>query len=368
MQIIASEPVEGYAITKTHIRFGNHEKIYDGSDGIINVPFTGENGDWLIFWAESDFGDQSDRIELKFRNFQPSDDEAFYHFDLLGEEWASGLSSGSLIWEIFPPVNPPLPKALEQPIVAGYLHTTNRYLYLAGNLIHTGYVDADSCPGNGLYSNGTANQCGEVLAADIVLEWQNKYDTQILLAAWKHNIPARVLKGIIAQETQFWPYSTGPYELGLGKITANGADMLLMWNIEYFLSTCVPIYGANWCAAGYSNLTEQQKTILRKQILDKVGTSEEIDLLAAVLKASAHQTGQMAYNTVRSDLAEVISYEDMWKISIANYHIGSGCISVGMRNISEAGRVLSWEELINQMVGDCKNAENYVENVLNFAN
>ena len=64
---------------------------------------------------------------------------------------------------------------------------------------------------------------------------------------------------------------------------------------------------------------------------------------------------------------DIISYEDMWKITIANYHAGSGCISVGMRNISESGSVLDWEELINQMMGDCRNAENYVDAILRLA-
>jgi hypothetical protein len=218
-----------------------------------------------------------------------------------------------------------------------------------------------------LYSNGTANPCGETAAADEVLEWQNQYDQAIYQAAEKYTVPARVLKGIIAQETQFWPDSNDPYELGLGKITENGVDMLLMWNIRYYLSVCRPMYSTVDCSAGYSNLTSGQQTMLRRTVLDTVGTPEEIDTLAAMIYASAAQINQMVRNSAQTDPALVTSFEEMWKLAIGNYYVGSGCISVGLVNIAASGSGYTWEEVVNNMVGDCKNGKNYVDSIMHYA-
>jgi len=367
VRVFAMEPLQGHRILRVHVRVGGREKIYDGSDGQLPLPLTGEQGDWLEYWAESDYGDQSEHFLIKYRNYQPDSQTSFYHFDLLSAEWESQAASGSLLWGIFPPADQPLIKALEQPLTEGYLYTTNRYIYLASHLIQAGLVDITVCPNRGLYSDGSANPCGEKAAAEMVLEWQNRYNAQIFQAAVTHNIPARVLKGVLAQETQFWPTSDNPYELGLGKITENGADMLLMWHLDYYLSVCSPIYSPVGCSAGYASLTPPQQTILRHKIFDKVGTPAEIDMLAAALYASAAQVNQIIRNTTQKDPSEVTDYEDMWKFTIANYHIGSGCVGVGMENMAESGLNFTWDELANNMVGDCKNAKKYVGSVLSHS-
>jgi hypothetical protein len=364
VRVTAIEPLPDYRILKVHVRVGGREKIYDGSDGQIPLPLTGQQGDWLEYWAESDYGDQSDHAIIKFRNNQPDSRPNFHHFDLLGSEWETFAASGSRLWGIFPPIDTPLPKALEQPLTAQYLFTTNRYIYLASQLIKSGHVDASDCPNSGLYSDGSANPCGERAAAEMVLGWQNRYNEAIFRSAVKHKLPARVLKGILAQETQFWPTSENPYELGLGKMTNNGADMLLMWNLDYYLSICTPIYTTVGCAAGYSNLSPAQQTILHRVIFDQVGTPDEIDMLAATLVASAAQVNQLIRNTAQKEPSEVTNYEDMWKFTIANYHIGSGCVGVGMENIAESESNFSWDDLVINMVGDCKNAKNYVNSVM----
>jgi hypothetical protein len=364
VRVIAYEPLNDYRILKVHVRVGGREMIFDGSDGQLPLPTTGEQGDWLEYWAESDYGDQSEHILIKYRDYQPDPRTSFYRFDLLGAEWAAYAASGSLLWGIFPPTDRALIKVLEQPLTIQYLYTTNRYIYLVSHLIKAGHVDASDCQNSGLYSDGSANPCGEKAAAELVLEWQNRYNDQIFQAAVKHNIPARVLKGILAQETQFWPTSEDPYELGLGKITENGADMLLMWNLDYYLAICSPIYSEIGCSAGYSNLAPVQQTILRRAVFDQVGTQYEIDMLAAALYASAAQINQIIRNTAQKEPFEVATFEDMWKFTIANYHIGSGCVGVGMENISDSGSNFTWDELVNNMVGDCKNAKIYVESVI----
>ena len=248
----------------------------------------------------------------------------------------------------FPPSDRTIIKVLDQPLTTQYLYTTNRYITLASHLIKAGYVDAKDYPNDGLYSDDSVNPCGEIgekATAEIVLEWQNRYNDQIFQAAVKYSIPARVLKGIVAQETQFWPISEDPYALGLGKITESDTNILLMWNLDYYLSICSPNYSLVGCSGGYANLTPIQKTIQRRAVLDKVSTPEEIDMLAAVLYASAAQINQIIRNTSQKKPVEVTSFEDLWKFTIANYHIGSGCVGVGMENITKSDSSYTWDEV-----------------------
>ncbi len=83
---------------------------------------------------------------------------------------------------------------------------SNRPLYLlAGRLILNGIADASSCPNNGLLPNGAANACGLEQARYQVYLWQNRFDTSIFHASRKTNVPAYLLKGVFALESQFWP-------------------------------------------------------------------------------------------------------------------------------------------------------------------
>jgi hypothetical protein len=346
---------------------GGREKVYFGADGELSLPVTGENGDWIEYWANSSFGDQSERIRLKYRNFQKDPQVKNYRFDLLAKDSVSVAPSASLIWNIFPPVNTSLPKGLQQPESVADLRTSARLVYLTGHLIQTGSASANDCADAGLLSNGMASPCGMNAAYQTQIEWQNRYDEKILAAALKYNIPARVIKGIIAQETQFWPVSESPYEMGLSKITDNGADLLLMWNLDHFLATCIPVYSEITCSAGYSNLAPDQQAILRSAIFKKAGSEDQIDILAAVLAASASQANQMLLNTIQKEPDNAISYEDMWRITIGNYNVGSGCISVGMKKYERIGAPIVWDKFVGQMAGNCQNAEIYVDKVLQFS-
>ena len=86
-----------------------------------------------------------------------------------------------------------------------FLATISPYVYLAGNLIRRGEVDALECPDAGLGENGAANACGLEKAIPEVETWQNRFDVTILEAAGETGIPARLMKNLFAHESQFWP-------------------------------------------------------------------------------------------------------------------------------------------------------------------
>lgn len=367
LKLTAIEPLSGYHILTVNVLVGGHEKDYGGEHGEFELPLTGDQGAWVEYWADSNYGDQSSHIRLHYRNVQPDPAINRFRFDALSKDWEGSAPSGSLIWDMFPPVLPSMGSVLEQPQSLDGLSTASHYAFLAGHLIQSGQVNANGCDDHGMAYGGAASACGEQAAQAQVIAWQNKYDSQIYAAALKYNVPAKIVKGIIAYETQFWPTSESPYELGLGKITDNGADMLLMWDVSYFLNLCVPIYGAGLCSAGYSNLRATRQNGLRSLVLKKVGTSDEIDSIAAMLVASAAQINQMISNTTGRSPADVTTYQDMWEITVANYHAGSGCVGYGMQAVATAGQSLSWTNVVARMLGGCRSSEDYVNEVMGIS-
>ncbi len=367
MNFIGEEPLKDHRITGVHVRIGSSEKTCDQTSCEFRMPVTDENGVWVEYWATSDFGDESEHATFLLRNVPDENQNDLYRLDVLGAGWDAGAPAGAALWEVLPALDSPEASALEQPLSAGYLTTTNRYLYLAGHLIQSGVVDGSTCSGYGLLENRTANPCGEKLAAEKVLEWQNQYDQQIYEAALKHNVPARLLKAIIAQETQFWPYPVAPYELGLGRITENGADMLLTWNIADYLQVCLSVFTEDRCSAGYPNLYPAEQSMLRGIMLSEVGTDQEMDLLASTLLASARQANQLIKNTTGQPVSAVATYEEMWKLTVANYHGGSGCVGTAMQTAWDNGQDMTWDKISPNLLGDCQGAAGYVESVFALA-
>lgn len=365
IQIKAFEKMQGETVESVHVRLGDVESMYPGDNAFVRVPETDEKGVIFEYWAVSSF-EQTETGHTLFTTRYlplPGDESGLRIFDLIASDWHGEIPPGSLIWSVFPPIDDTLPKALDQPFSPDYLLTTNRYIYLAGYLIASGNANAKNCPNNGLMENGAATVCGEKAAAQAVLDWQNQYNEAIYTSALEQNIPARVLKGIIAQETQFWPTIGNPREVGLGMFTENGADLVLMWNIPYYLKICQPIYGVSACSVGYASMTPPQQQVLRKAIIDQVGTEAEIDLLAATIYASANQIGQLIPNNMGYMPHEKSGYVDLWKITTGNYYAGAGCVSRAINQIANQELELTWDELVIQMDDNCKPAGKYVDRV-----
>ena len=365
LRITATENLPGYRVLNITVDMGETQSQYDGNDAYIRVPQTPVEGLWIRYWAISEFDETMSQQEVVKVRYLPdlASEDGFYRFDLIDPAQHGMSPPGTDVWWIFPSIVDPLPKVMEQPFSEEYLATTNRYVYLAGHLLSNSLAFAKECPNNGLFPNGSASECGEKAAAPQVLAWQNKYDHAIYNTSAFYNIPPRILKGIIAQESQFWPKSENPYERGLGMFTENGADMVLMWNNNFFLRICQPIYGSVKCSVGYASLTADKQQVLRRQCVNLVGTDREIELLAATLAASSEQVGQLVVNNVGRDPADVAGYIDMWKIATGNYYAGAGCTSRALRNISEANAVLTWDEMVSRMDENCKPASVYVEKV-----
>lgn len=118
------------------------------------------------------------------------------------------------------------PPAVEQP---ASLATETNYYLLAGKLIWFGLAHSN-CEGG--YSGLdpltlVAIPCGLDGARAVMIAWQNGLDASILQASGKWNVPASLLKHLIADETQFWSWTGVDGEHGLIQITDAGAAVVL---------------------------------------------------------------------------------------------------------------------------------------------
>ena len=252
------------------------------------------------------------------------------------------------------------------------------FQYLAGRLISQGVVKAADCPGGGLLSNGYADACGLEKALPIVQEWQNSFDSQILDVSASTGVPANLMKNIFAQESQFWPGAFKDLqEFGLGQITDNGAETILLWNQAFFNQFCPQVLDKSTCERGYVYLSDENRALLRGALaskasvdcpscsmgvdLDQIGFS--INLFAQTLLANCSQVSRMIYNTTDSTPADVSDYVNLWKLTVANYHIGPGCLSYAMYQTWQRREPMDWEHISTYLTTPCQGVIEYVNQV-----
>jgi hypothetical protein len=267
---------------------------------------------------------------------------------------------------------------LTTPTEPALLASAEPYYFLAGRLITQQAVDAKDCPSGGLLVNGYANQCGLERALPVMQTWQNQFDPQIIQASLQADIPSQLLKNIFAQESQFWPgIFRDPKEFGLGQLTDNGAETLLLWNPDYFEQFCPQVLGEETCRLGYTNISETERKLLSGALaqearadcpecplgIDLEKTQRSVYLFAETLRANCSQVAQIMYNGTRKIAGEVSSYEDLWRLTVANYHIGAGCVSYAVYSAWERGGPMDWLTISQYFTPPCLGVIPYVEKI-----
>ena len=258
------------------------------------------------------------------------------------------------------------------------METDIPYNYLAGRLIAQGVVDASSCQGGGLLPNGYADACGLELALPKVQEWQNQFDASIIQVANSTGVPGQLIKNLFAQESQFWPGAfKDPKEFGLGQLTDNGAETILLWNPSFFSQFCPLVLDEKACQRGYIYLSKEYQAILRGALaleakadcpeceagIDLTNANFSIKLFAETLLANCEQVAQIVYNATSLTPGEVSSYEDLWRFTIANYHVGPGCLSYAMYIAWTARAEMDWQHISSYLTKPCQSVIPYVEKV-----
>ena len=269
----------------------------------------------------------------------------------------------------------PLPRWLQTNIPAADLHTENRYDLLAGQLLRAKLVDGSACPSGGLNADGSPNACGLEVAQSNVVVWQNRYDSAIAASGQSASIPPFLMKAVMAVEAQFWPAANWEKgEIGLGQMTEMGADLVLAWRPDYFQAVCTQGLDHATCAKGYGGLDLSAQRILRGLVLKSIDATcptcqggvdpakgdQAVTVLSQALGASCRQSNRTFWLATGKRPAELLSYEDFWRLSLANYHIGTGCIYQALRH---TGFPSSWSAIDINFPSGCGSGAEYIRRI-----
>lgn len=358
-----------------------------GSMCAIPLPPTGSQGQVMEFWANSSYGDSSQRYTAMLRAMPwgdfmapegQSDAQKLWYVDVISSQWkGQRAASCADTWQVFPDIGGP-PPWLTTPSDAQGLESSLSLYYLAAMLIHNGVVDSRSCTDGGLESDTAASPCGLEAAMPAVTEWQNRFNNEIYQVSGETGVPGQLLKNVFSRESQFWP---GIYrdnlEAGLGQMTENGADTLLLWNSEFFNQFCPLVLSNDNCTLGFSNLDEEKQNILRGALVRQVNATcidcpvginltdanYSVRVFAESLLGNCEQTGRIITNLTSKSPGQVASYEDLWRFTLVNYNAGPGCLASAIQRVAALGQPLTWANLKPVLDPACKTAEGYVEDI-----
>lgn len=382
LMLRGQEPLPNHLIVSVRGVVDDEPFACDESDCSVPIPRHGNDEAVRVrFWAESSFGDTSQVFEALIRVRAPrftDKDQVGWQVDILSTQWRGDpTQTCAIAWESFPPGDD-LPEWLTTPPDEESLSSDIPYVFLAGMLIARGEVDASACPDGGLLENGGANSCGVEKGQPVVEAWQNRFDSLILEAARGTGVPARLLKNLFARESQFWPaIFNSPDEAGLGQLTEGGTDTVLLWNPDFFAEFCPLVFPEAACAPGYARMTPGERAMLRGAVHNRIDASCEecesgIDLskanmsvrvFAETVVANCHQVAQVVRNVTRRTAGDAASYVDLWRFTLANYHIGPGCLGEALASAWRYLPPLSWEGVKDSFSEECRSGAVYVEAV-----
>jgi hypothetical protein len=375
------EPIPNEAVTRIH---GTSEgKAFNCTSNVcaIALSTTDLDGSEIVFIANSSYGDSSAEYVAYARVIPVKDQPRSYYVDVISTQWDGRPPPPcSNAWQTFP-VDTFYPDWLNTPEGSADLQSSSKLYYLSAALINQGLVDASACEDNGLATTKVANDCGVAAAESVAEEWQNQFNDSILSNAQTNNIPATLMKRLIARESQFWPgiYPGEPNEVGLAQITENGADTLLLWNKAFYQDFCPSVFGPAGCIKGFSLLTEEKQAVLKGALLQSVnatcdGCENGLDMakadnaiyvLSELLNANCAQVGQLIWNITNKSPRDLTTYTDLWRYTLADYNAGAGCLGDALTKTWQANNPLDWQHVAANFDLTCQGAVDYVVDVSN---
>ncbi len=375
------EPLPDEHITSIAGVVGSSPFECGGARCPFSLYVTRPEGIQMEFWAFSTYGDSSKPFTalVRVNVLQPEEEsQPIWYVTVLSSQW-TGMPTATCAetWEAFPPPGP-LPEWLTTPRTAPELASNVPYAILAGNLISKGFVDASSCPDDGLTSSGAASTCGLEIARETVTEWQNRFDALIIHVATNTGVPAFLLKNMFSRESQFWPGTFAQGEdVGFGQLTDNGADTTFLWNPDFYNQFCPFVLSSETCSMGYAILEPEQQAMLRGALvssvdatcadcptgLDMTKADFSVDVFAQTMLANCEQAGRIVEELTGQTPGRVGSYEDMWKLTLVNYNAGAGCLYDAVKLTYLDGQDLTWENVSAHLTLSCQGVVDYVDDI-----
>jgi hypothetical protein len=362
LTITAFEPAPGYAIKSI-------QGYLQGRKFECQSPCTvALQGDaQIIYWAVSTLGDETQhfsailRITVENGEYQifitTSSDPNWYR-DTCTTTWDGWISGFPPAWQSLPQ----LPDAL---------HTEKTLYYLASQLIQNKVVDASECPSGGVYKGGAVNACGLEAARPTMITWQNRFDPVIWSTAREFGIPAKLIKSLLEQESQFWPGNArqAVLEYGLSQAGEAGADVLLRWDPEVQALVCPGLLFD--CSTPYALLPEASQALLRGGVMQWLN-AECPTCQYQINLERAEQSVRMTTRFVRANCQQVgyilekydafTSIDDAWRMTLVSYHAGYQCLENAIQEVKKHGQAINWQNLSSYLTA-CSSAQEYVDSI-----
>ncbi len=375
LKIIGHEPLPNEEISSIRGTYAGNPFECAASSCSISLRPSSQQGHTLFFWANSSFGDSSEHYEAKIRVVSGPDQG--WHVDVVSPQFRGEEPlSCAPIWSAFPPVGE-LPDWLRTPNEPADLATSRPYAQLAELLVDAGVVNATACGGLGFGPLGGLNGCGLDAAEPAVMAWQNRFDSDILQVSRARNVPPHVLKRIFGQESQFWPgfQNDDRTEAGLGQLTQEGADTALLWNEAFFQQFCPLVLSEQSCSLGYLELLPGEQALLRGALfadanadcpecelgVDMTIAKKSVGVFAETLRGHCAQVGRMIRNTTGAEAGDVLTYTDLWRMTVASYHGGPGCVASALEDQWRREGALTWEGFASYLPEGCAGVTDYVK-------
>lgn len=376
------EPLPNEEITAIHGIYDGEPFSCEEESCLLPLNATPLEGVTVEFWADSSFGDISERFTAQVRvidsGAQTAPSGGGWFVDILSSQWRGAEPSNcTQTWDTFPPIGGST-DWLASPDQTELLASNDALYYLAGRLIFQGLVDSSECPSAGLLPNGYANACGLKSAQAEVEQWQNQFDARIIETSQEIGVPGQLLKNLFAQESQFWPgVFRVPYEFGLGQITDSGADTIFLWNSSFFEQFCPLVLANETCQEGYLHIKAEDQALLRGALalqakadchvcpigVDLTNVDESISLFANTLQANCEQVAQIIFTATNESAGSVSDFENLWRFTIANYHAGPGCLSYAIHKTWSYNKDLTWENVLEYLTEPCQGVIPYVDKI-----
>jgi hypothetical protein len=100
--------------------------------------------------------------------------------------------------------------------------------------------------------------------------------------------------------------------------------------------------------------------------IDLTNVDFSVSFFAHVLKANCDQVGELVTTASGQIPGSVSSYEDLWRLTIANYHAGPGCVSYAIHSAWQSTGVVSWDQVSTYFTEACQGVVPYVEKITNL--
>jgi len=367
------DPLPRHAVNKIDATINGIPAVCDSSNGT-----TTPSGLWCTFpiyqppvlfsaFSTSTYGDTSQNIELRIGKMIQNDslflgpekyivvigDSAYTQYNLYHDI--------PRVWGVVPG-NDNVPGWLKT-VPMEQLFTDHYYYYLAGQILVNGISNAPNCWNGGISGENPqySTNCGVLSVFGDVCLYQNAYNEEIAQASEGTGVPNRLIKRVIAVESQFYPNAFGiAGERGLYQFTRDGADTLFRWNGPFYLEVCGEYW--DYCGSfGYDTLEQWQQEVLINRVL---ADPNNIYYLGSALKANAYQVNRLLDNVSRIDVpGDILSYEDLWKITVLNYHGGATLTSAVLVNIRDLDLPVSWDSFATVLEVLQPSALSYVNRV-----